>query len=395
VDAGEEVRLRALHSLGILGTPREERFDRIARLARRLFDASGAAVNFIAEDRQWTKAESGLEGLVAVPLGESMCARTVRSGVLTVIEDAAEDAEFCDGMFVADGVRFYAGCPIDSGDGVVVGTLCIVDTVPRTFDDRDRAALADLAALAEREIGLSGELRRAGEVQQMLMPSLALEVPGYEMAGRCVASQDIGGDFFAWQLLSTGEIQLHLADVMGHGIPAALVAASLRAVLLGASQFNTLRDTMGKVADATGQLFEDSASFATLHSVRVHPETGTMEYVDAGHGLAFILDLQGGLRRLATSGPPLGLLPDAAWEPRAEHLAPGETLVVVSDGLLDLFPSLEEAVAKVLRKRVADGSVRELVDRVIAFSERRGHDDDVTVLALRRLPSAGEAAARQ
>ncbi|WP_052207086.1 PP2C family protein-serine/threonine phosphatase [Sinomonas humi] len=382
--AAEARRVEALHRLGILDTAPEERYDRFVEAACAVFGVPAAAVNFIDADRQWTKAEVGLNGLEEVPLSESMCAHTVRQDSTLVLEDASKDPRFADGMFVADGVRFYAGHPLHAPTGEPIGSLCIVDTKPRALTGKDRTALAALARLVEREVAMGAELDRAAQVQQLIMPRTAPEVPGYRLAGRCVPARSVGGDFFAWQRLPTGDLQVHVADVMGKGIPAALIAASLRAVLLGASAFNDQLITVEKVAAASQDLFGDTDTFATLFSARLNPATGDLQYIDAGHGLGFVLSPGRAPRRLASSGLPLGVVPDHAWEAHGEHLEPGDVLVVVSDGILELFPNLEDALTRAAQAKTLDAA--QLVENAIAFARRQQHEDDVTILALRRDP---------
>ncbi|NKX52139.1 serine phosphatase, partial [Arthrobacter deserti] len=90
-------------------------------------------------------------------------------------------------------VRFYAGEPVRAPDGERVGSLCIVDTRPRQLRSREQEILHELAGWVERELALQRELDRAAQIQQMLMPRSVPDLPGYELAGRCVPTQDIGG----------------------------------------------------------------------------------------------------------------------------------------------------------------------------------------------------------
>lgn len=152
-----------------------------------------------------------------------------------------------------------------------------------------------------------------------------------------------------------------------------------------------LRAPGARVAAASADLLSDTGAFVTAFSARLAPATGRLDHVDAGHGLAFVLTA-GGHRRLERSGPPLGVFPDDSWDTHRTVLQPGETLVVVSDGLLDFFPSLEETLDQVLRADPAGMAAQELVDRAIGFARRPGHPGDATVVVLRRLRQEGPAA---
>ncbi|MCM3688114.1 PP2C family protein-serine/threonine phosphatase [Kocuria rosea] len=388
VERAEDARVEALHALQVLDTPREERYDRIVRLAQQVFDVPMAAINLIDADRQWTKAEVGLDGLESIPPGDSMCRHTVRSPGTLVVPDTTVDPRFRANRFVVgdERIRFYAGQPVHAPGGEAVGTLCLFATDPRELSGRDRQMLQEMAGWVERELVAQQELDRAAQVQQVLMPATAPVVDGYELAGRCVPTQAIGGDFFAWHTLPGGALQLHVADVMGKGIPAALIAASVRAMLVGAAQFNDQAATVHRTATAAEELLSATGAFVTAFSARLDPATGVLDYIDAGHGLAFVFGPHG-YRRLHRSGPPIGIFPETTWPLHTTTLAPGELLVVVSDGFLDFFPTLGHTLEAAARAGLAEATAARVVDRAIAYARTRGHPDDVTVLALRREPA--------
>lgn len=375
-------RVAALRSLHVVDTPAEERYDRIVETAAALFRVEMAAINFVTEDRQWTKAQTGLDGVTDVPVSESICAHVVEHDALLVIEDAASDARFSHARYLGQGVRFYAGYPLHAPTGEPIGSLCIADTEPRDLSAADRVALQALAGLIEREVAVAGEFDRALEVQQLLLPSAAPSVPGYSIAGRSVPATTIAGDFFAWHVLPDGALQVHLADVMGKGIPAALIAASLRAALLTVSQFNDLGTTMTRVSSAAINVLGNTESFATVFSARLQPESGRIQYLDAGHGLAFIIGVDQHVRQLSSSGLPVGIVPDDTWAVHDDVLLPGETLVVVSDGVLELFPDLENGLERL--SQAQRRSAEELVDVTLSYARAQHHQDDVTVIAIER-----------
>lgn len=152
----EEARLRKLYELKILDTPRDERFDRIVRLAAAHFGTPMARVTFVDRNRTWYKACVGPQA-VESPRNISMCAHTVMSGEVLVSRDMSKDPRFCNSPQVAGApkLRFYAGAPIILEDGTRVGSLCVVDTKPRPkFSDQDSAFLADLTQIAVHELEL-------------------------------------------------------------------------------------------------------------------------------------------------------------------------------------------------------------------------------------------------
>ena len=148
----EDARLAELRSLNVLDTIAEERFDRLTRMARRLFGVDVALVSLVDENRQWFKSCAGME-LSETPRDISFCGHTILGDGAFVIPDALQDERFCDNPMVAGPphVRFYAGCPLRGPGGRKLGTLCIIDSKPRAFSDEDVEMLVDLALMVERE----------------------------------------------------------------------------------------------------------------------------------------------------------------------------------------------------------------------------------------------------
>ena len=148
----EERRLAALHALGILDTPAEERFDRITRLAASVFKVPMALVSLMDRKRQWFKSTHGLN-VAETSRETSFCSHAVSLREVLVVPDTFQDDRFSDNPLVTQvpRIRFYAGCPIFV-EGNCVGTVCVLDNRPRQFDAEAVNLLRDLAALAEVEL---------------------------------------------------------------------------------------------------------------------------------------------------------------------------------------------------------------------------------------------------
>ncbi|CAM3479534.1 Putative diguanylate cyclase AdrA [Bordetella sputigena] len=153
VPLNESARIAQLRSLQILDTLPEERFDRLTRLARRMFDVPIALVSLVDVNRQWFKSRQGLD-TAETPRDVSFCAHAILDDAVLEVPDARNDGRFSDNPLVTGnpGIRFYAGCPLNVGNGMRVGTLCLVDTEPRRLSDEDRTLLQDLAKMAEQEL---------------------------------------------------------------------------------------------------------------------------------------------------------------------------------------------------------------------------------------------------
>jgi diguanylate cyclase (GGDEF)-like protein/PAS domain S-box-containing protein len=149
----EEARVDALDALGVLDTPPEDRFDRFTRLASAAFGVPIALVSLVDSDRQWFKSRVGL-GLSETPRALSFCSHAVALDDMLVVPDTLHDERFAANALVtgAPHIRFYAGQPVHGVDGQAVGTLCIIDTVPRAFGAAERRMLADLARLVQDEL---------------------------------------------------------------------------------------------------------------------------------------------------------------------------------------------------------------------------------------------------
>lgn len=153
VPANEALRLNNLRSLNILDTAAEERFDRLTRLAKRLFDVPIAIVSLVDEHRQWFKSALGLS-ISETSCESSFCSHAIPNDEMLVVPDTQHDPRFVDNPFVSNEpyIRFYAGCPLRYLDGSRLGTLCIIDSFPRIFSPDTLEALKDLAEIAEREL---------------------------------------------------------------------------------------------------------------------------------------------------------------------------------------------------------------------------------------------------
>lgn len=151
----ETARLLSLHSLRILDTPAEDRFDRITRMAKRMFGVETCLVSLVDSHRQWFKSKQGLTAC-ETPREISFCGHAILSSDIFVVEDASDDPRFADNPLVTapPALRFYAGCPIRGPQGYHVGTLCLIDPQPRTLSADDHAYLRDLAGLVEDELSL-------------------------------------------------------------------------------------------------------------------------------------------------------------------------------------------------------------------------------------------------
>ncbi|PSF14715.1 sensor histidine kinase [Marinobacter shengliensis] len=150
--ANENQRLSALEQSQLLDTPPEERYDRVTRLAARLFKVPVALVSLVDKDRQWFKSCYGL-GVRETARDISFCGHAILAADTFIVENALNDHRFADNPLVTGepSIRFYAGAPLEDRSGNRLGTLCLIDRQPRGFSEDDKRNLRDLADIVERE----------------------------------------------------------------------------------------------------------------------------------------------------------------------------------------------------------------------------------------------------
>jgi signal transduction histidine kinase len=165
----EHGRLAALHDAQVLDTAPEQDFDDIALLASEICGTPMGVVTLIDADRQWFKAKIGLD-MEETHRDLAFCAHAVQSHELLEVPDAAADVRFADNPFVvgADNIRFYAGAPVVLDGTHSVGTVCVIDTVPRELTPAQRRGLRSLARHAAVQMELRRYARRAGEIADRL-----------------------------------------------------------------------------------------------------------------------------------------------------------------------------------------------------------------------------------
>jgi steroid delta-isomerase-like uncharacterized protein len=261
--------------------------------------------------------------------------------------------------------------------------------------------LYDVAGLVEHleKARIDKELQTAAEVQSALLRRTSGAGPHWEMAGDSIPCRAIGGDFFEIAELPSGDLAVALGDVEGTGTPAALVAAMLHGMFVadaraGQSPGATLLRMNAQLAEpGSGSrplVTRDARSrFATL-VFGVLSSDGRFVYSNAGH-VPPALFHRDGVRRLPAGGPILGAFPDAAFAEETLQLAPGDTLLIFSDGVTEARNSNEEEFGEdrpiaCARERRADsplGILDGLLGAVREFCGSAPQVDDITAVVTR------------
>ena len=251
-----------------------------------------------------------------------------------------------------------------------------------------------LLEVADR-LSLKNDLEIAREIQQSMLPRAAFKAPGIEAFGMTRPANTVGGDFYDIVPLPDGRVLLALGDVAGKGSPAALLMALLLAMM------RTLIDEGLEGADLVARLnvqigkhAQPHSRFVTLFIGILNPATGELSYVNAGQNPPLLRRGNGSYERLRAGGMALGMFENATYMTGATMLEPGDVLVMYSDGITEAEDTFDQPFDEAGVQTVVDGqgwaSAKELgwalFEAVETHSSERRLLDDLTVLALRRLP---------
>jgi serine phosphatase RsbU (regulator of sigma subunit) len=255
-----------------------------------------------------------------------------------------------------------------------------------------------LLEVADR-LSLKNDLEIAREIQQSMLPRAAHKAPGIEAFGMTRPANTVGGDFYDIITLPDGRVLLALGDVAGKGSPAALLMALLLAMM------RTLVDEGFEGADLVARLnlqigkHAPRTRFVTLFVAVLNPTSGEMTYVNAGQNPPLLRRGNGAYERLRAGGMALGMFEDATYASGTVDLAPGDVLVMYSDGITEAENTFDQPFDESGVQSVVDGqewaSAKELGWALFAAVETHSQErrllDDLTVLVARRLPPLPDA----
>jgi sigma-B regulation protein RsbU (phosphoserine phosphatase) len=280
---------------------------------------------------------------------------------------------------------FVAG--ISAGDRITeLARLSVVLTVYSVLalvvNELSRQSGSQLRLSQAREELVQTEIDDAADVQRSLLPGTSFSAPGWSMAGTCLPSATVGGDFFDWYRTDDG-LAVTLGDVMGKGVGAGLIAAAVRAAVRSSRRDPDPGTAIVRASEGLStDLDERAVVFTTLFHARLRDDE--LHWADAGHGLTLVVRADGRADRLTSTNLPLGLGIDDDWETRITSFGAGDLLVSISDGVLDLFGGGLDALDRVADIARSDMQPEAVVRSLEDLARQQGHDDDVTVVALLR-----------
>jgi sigma-B regulation protein RsbU (phosphoserine phosphatase) len=339
--------------------------------------------------------------------GEGLVGHAIRAGISVLARDVRREPQYIIGRRET---LSEVVVPIRV-DGRAIAALDVESDRLGAFDESDLVRLeffAEAAAMAiEKAIlhrnlveleQIGAQLKLARQVQMGLLPAGPPEIPGWEVAGMCRPSLELGGDLYDHFELSGGRWGLVIGDVAGKGVPAALIMTTFRALLRARRSREDLESGgPARTVAAVSRLLRETATgrgFVTCCYAALAPATGELVYASCGHPPGLVLRRGGTIEELVNCGPALGVFEHEEFVDRRLTLDPGEVLVLFTDGLTesenpDGEPFGGERVRAALAglrragaAAVADGLARS----VVAFAAPAELGDDLTLLVVRRLP---------
>lgn len=249
--------------------------------------------------------------------------------------------------------------------------------------------IADAQAARRRDALQQRDEEEARMIQRGLLPSRFPDVPGYGLAGGWRPASGVGGDCYDVLTFDQGRIGLSIADVCGKGLPAALLMSNLQAAVRAFAQDEARPHSV--CASVNRLLCRNmiSGRFVTFCYVRLDGPARTLSYAIAGHNPPILLRRSGEVERLSTGGVVLGVFPETAYEEDTLSLAPGDRLVLFTDGITEARNADgdeyedDRLLASLKRHRAlaAPDLQQALFDDVLTFAG--GHlQDDATVIVL-------------
>ena len=331
--------------------------------------------------------------------GKGLVGYVIKSGESLLVPDVRLDSRYIAGR---EKTHSEMVVPIMK-NGRPIGAFDVESDRTGSFDHIDLDILsffADAAAISIdkailhhqilRKKIIEEQLQIASEVQASLLPASPPLVKGYEFAGICIPTYDIGGDYFDYIKLDDGNIAVTVADVSGDGIPAALVMASFRALLHSHSK--TVRDPSVLMTLINNHLMEYTRKrdFITVFYGILNTNENRLIYTNCGHIAPLLIRSGGEISELKTGGPSLCLMDNANYNTAEIILNKGDKIILYTDGVTEIFNKNSEEfgldrLVNVIKKNQGE-SPESLIKKIEVetknFSKDEFYNDDYTLVVV-------------
>ncbi len=384
--------LEAISAAGLADLSLADLLAEVVRLIARAVECERAVLLLREGDEMVARAAVGLRNVtleeIRVPVGRGIAGGIAEDGRARLITDLAQADVYSE--YLKRSARSMAAVPLTL-DEEVIGVLHVTADEPGRFGEDDLSLLVPAAERAALAIGrarvIERERRIAETLQRALLPDVLPDVQGLTLEARFAAGAnvEVGGDWYDAYPLPSGELAVVIGDVAGKGLNAATLMGELRAglrayALEGGSPIETLA--------RLNRLAERSFHMATVALLLIEPATGRARFGSAGHLPPLRLDPAGRASLLhGGASAPLLAFDDGGVEPLAIELAPGERVVLYTDGLVERrTEAIDESLARL--QATADGfegTLAELCDHLmVAMPVGDGPRDDTAIIALER-----------
>src|SRR5712664_1435171 len=315
------------------------------------FDAGGIFVRQAEEQLVRARAARGYPGDLEMPASEGIVGEVIRSGRSRLVPDVRRDPTY---VAVRPSTAAQLSVPLTSARGIL-GAISLESDRVSAFDDQDLALVMLFAQQATivierallheqltRQSRLNREIEIAGEILKSLSPAAAPALPGVQIFGRSLTAESVGGDAYDFIPYPENQFGLSIADAKGKGLPAALLAVAHRAMLHALVSVELhLRATFTRISELLERTVP-SGNFVTTFYGIIDVAERRMVYANAGHPPPLIVRANGEFEPLAVTGPALGFPRAAPMREGYAAFAPGDGLVLFTDGVTDVGPSPDE-----------------------------------------------------
>lgn len=341
-----------------------------------------------------------------VRISRTVMEEVMKKGNSVLTSDAQHDPRYASQTMLLLGIRSVLAVPLSVSENEVFGIIYADSPTDKaTFSEEHLNILTTLASVAAIRVEnaklleerfekerIKNELTLATEIQQRFQPSAPPILEGYEFQGISFSCYEIGGDYYDFIPTGDGKMLIALGDVSGKGTAAALLMSSLHAAIHGQVAAKTSLAQM--VKSVNEYLAENTPSnrFVTLFVAELDPQTGILNYINAGHNPPLIGRIDGSVKLLESGGFPLGILPMAEFEAGTANLEPNESLIIYSDGVSEAnnlkgdefgMERLTQVVSKNLKSSAA--GLRDKIESALsAFTQTAPANDDITLVIVKR-----------
>ena len=345
---------------------------------------------------------------IRLKLGQGIAGYVAQTGETLNIPDAYADPRFSRDFDQVSGFRTRSilTAPMINPQQKIIGVVQLLNKVGGAFTSRDERLLAAMTSQAaisienarlyqqalEKQV-LQRELDTAHAIQASFLPDVLPQHPAWDIATLWQPVRSVAGDFYDFYPLGDGRLGVVMADVSGKSIPAALFMALCVTMLRFGMNLDLPPDEVMRRANERLIADQRSRMFATAFVCYLDLDSGALELASAGHNPALVSRAASGrCEMLSAPGVALGVFEEASYEAKTAHLAPGDILVLYTDGITEAINEDEEEFGEErLHAVIAEHAAlpaRELADRVIeavrAFTENAKPFDDATLVVLKR-----------